>query len=327
MKHKIFIDGREGTTGLKIRDRFAARADIELLAIADADRKDLGSRLARIAEAEIAILCLPDEASREIATAVLAAGVRTRLIDASGAFRTAPDRVYGLPELTPGQGERIGAAQRVAVPGCHATGFILIARPLIEAGITDADYPFSFSSVTGYSGGGKQMIDDYARRADGGAPRQYGLSQTHKHMPEIEAFSGARAPVLFNPIVSGYYSGMLVSVPLHRRLFRRKARLRELYELFAERYADCPLIETVEPGRESDDGFLAANARAGRDDLELLFYGSDDRIMIAARYDNLGKGASGAAIQCMNRMLGLPEVCGLAVGRPIIESNGGIIHA
>jgi N-acetyl-gamma-glutamyl-phosphate reductase len=160
------------------------------------------------------------------------------------------------------------------------------------------------------------MIDDYARRDDIGAPRQYGLSQAHKHLPEIEAFSGARAPVLFNPVVSDYHSGMLVSVPLHRRLFRRKARLRELYELFADRYADCPLIRAVEPGRESADGFLAADALAGRDDLEILFYGSDERIMIAARYDNLGKGASGAAIQCMNLMLGLPEAYGLSIARP-----------
>ncbi|MDR2087862.1 MAG: N-acetyl-gamma-glutamyl-phosphate reductase [Clostridiales Family XIII bacterium] len=314
-KHRIFIDGREGTTGLKLFERLAARGDTELLAIAEDRRKDPGSRLARIAEAEIAFLCLPDEASREIAAAVAASGIGTRLIDASTAFRTSPEWVYGLPELTRTQSAEIRAAGRVAVPGCHATGFILIARPLIEAGVVDADYPFSFHSVTGYSGGGRKMIDAYARRNDVKAPRQYGLSQAHKHLPEIEAFSGAGAPVLFNPIVSDYYSGMLVSVPLHAELFRRKLRLRELYELFAARYEGRPLVRVVEPGRESEDGFLPADALAGRDDLEILFLGNDARIVIAARYDNLGKGASGAAIQCMNLMLGLPEAYGLRLER------------
>ncbi|MDR1573307.1 MAG: N-acetyl-gamma-glutamyl-phosphate reductase [Clostridiales Family XIII bacterium] len=312
MKHKIFIDGREGTTGLKIFERFVARADIELLHLAETERKDLRSRLARMSEADISFLCLPDEASREIVAAADEAGVETRVIDASGAFRTSPAWVYGLPELTRDQGDKIKAAPRVAVPGCHPTGFLLIARPLIDAGVLAADYPFSCCSVTGYSGGGKKMIAEYERRSDLKAPRQYGLSQAHKHLPEFESFSGAKAPVLFNPIVSDYYSGMLVSVPLHRRLFQQKARLRELYELFAARYEGRPLIKVIEPGHESDDGFLAADAMAGRNDLEILFCGQGDRIVIAARYDNLGKGASGAAIQCMNLMLGLPEAYGLS---------------
>jgi N-acetyl-gamma-glutamyl-phosphate reductase len=311
MKHRIFIDGREGTTGLKILERFAGRDDIELLGIAEEERKDIKRRLVRMHEAEIAFLCLPDDASREIVAAADASGCKARIIDTSTAFRTSPAWVYGLPELTPGQRGKIASAERVAVPGCHPTGFILIARPLIDAGVLEPDYPFSCHSVTGYSGGGKSMIAEYAHRGNAGAPRQYGLSQKHKHLPEFEGFSGARAPVLFNPIVSGYYSGMLVSVPLHRRLFRRKARLRELYELFAAYYKGSPLIRAVEPGRESDDGFLAADAMSGRDDLEILFYGRDDYIMIAARYDNLGKGASGAAIQCMNLMLGVPEEYGL----------------
>jgi N-acetyl-gamma-glutamyl-phosphate reductase len=313
MKHRVFIDGREGTAGLKIFDRFAARDDIELLNIAEEERKDVKSRLALMSEAEIVFLCLPDEASREIVAAADAAGCKARIIDASTAFRTSPSWVYGLPELTPGQRNNIASAKRVAAPGCHPTGFILIARPLIDSGLLGADYPFSCHSVTGYSGGGKSMIAEYARRNDLAAPRQYGLSQTHKHLPEFESFSGAQAPVLFNPIVSNYYSGMLVSVPLHRRLFRKKARLRELYELFDKYYEGCSLVRPVEPGRESDDGFLAADAMAGRDDLEILFYGRDDYIMIAARYDNLGKGASGAAIQCMNLMLGLPEEYGLTM--------------
>jgi N-acetyl-gamma-glutamyl-phosphate reductase len=315
MTHKIFIDGSEGTTGLKILDRLAARKDIKTLHIAEAERKDLARRLAHIAEAEIAFLCLPDEAAREIAAAVAENGIKTRLIDASTAFRTSPEWVYGLPELTPAQSAEIAAARRVAVPGCHATGVILIARPLIEAGVVEADYPFSFYSVTGFSGGGKRMIDEYARREDLKAPRQYGLSQAHKHLPEIEAFSGACAPVLFSPIVSNYYSGMLVSAPLHPRLFRKKARLRDLYELFAARCEGRPLVRPIEPGAESDEGFLPADALSGRDDLEILFCGQGERIVIAARYDNLGKGASGAAIQCMNLMLGLPEAHGLLTGQ------------
>jgi N-acetyl-gamma-glutamyl-phosphate reductase len=264
-----------------------------------------------MAEAEIVFLCLPDDASREIVAAADTAGCKARIIDASAAFRTSPAWVYGLPELTPGQRDKIATARRVAAPGCHPTGFILIARPLIDAGVLGADYPFSCHSVTGYSGGGKGMIAEYERRDDIAAPRQYGLSQTHKHLPEFESFSGARAPVLFNPIVSSYYSGMLVSVPLHGRMFRKTVRLRELYELFAAYYDGCPLVRAVEPGRESDDGFLSADSMAGRDDLEILLYGRDDYIMIAARYDTLGKGASGAAIQCMNIMLGLPEEYGL----------------
>ncbi|MDR1246830.1 MAG: N-acetyl-gamma-glutamyl-phosphate reductase [Clostridiales Family XIII bacterium] len=313
MKHTVFIDGREGTAGLKIFDRFAARDDIELLNISEEERKNVKSRLTLMAEAEIVFLCLPDDASREIVAAADAADCKARIIDASTAFRTSPEWVYGLPELTPGQRNAIATATRVAAPGCHPTGFILIARPLIETGVLGDDYPFSCHSVTGYSGGGKGMIAEYERRNDIGAPRQYGLSQKHKHLPEFESFSGARAPVLFNPVVSSYYSGMLVSVPLHRRLFRKKTRLRELYELFAAYYRGCPLVKAIEPGRESDDGFLAADAMAGRDSLEILFYGRDDYIMIAARYDNLGKGASGAAIQCMNLMLGLPEEHGLVI--------------
>jgi N-acetyl-gamma-glutamyl-phosphate reductase len=310
MAYTVFIDGQEGATGLKICERFAARDDIRLLTIDPARRKDIKSRLDCMAAADVIFLCLPDDASREIMLAADALGGRRRVIDASTAFRTAPDWVYGLPELRPGQREKIRAADKVAVPGCHATGFILLAYPLIHLGIVGADYPFCCHSVTGFSGGGKKMIAAYAEK-EMRAPRQYGLSQTHKHLPEMEIISGTQSPVLFDPIVADYYSGMLVTTPLHPKLFQKKADPWALYEAFAAYYRDQPMIRVLPPGEGAADGFLPADALAGRNDAELLFYGRAEYTMLAARYDNLGKGASGGAIQCMNLMLGLPEETGL----------------
>ncbi|MDR3295307.1 MAG: N-acetyl-gamma-glutamyl-phosphate reductase [Clostridiales Family XIII bacterium] len=311
MSYKIFIDGQEGTTGLQIFERFAKRKDLSLVEIGPDVRKSADARLACMSGADVTILCLPDEASREIVAAADRAGTAGRIIDASTAFRTAAGWVYGLPELERGQRERIAAAERVALPGCHATGFVLIAKPLIAMGVVDADYPFSCHSVTGYSGGGKKMIADYAAH-DLHMPRQYGIGQRHKHLPEMQALSGARASVVFTPIVADYYSGLLVTVPLHGALFRKKAGPQALYEMFSDYYRDQALVRTVPPGAESEDGFLRADSFAGRNDLELLFYGQEDRLVIAARFDNLGKGASGAAVQCMNLMLGLPETTGLS---------------
>jgi N-acetyl-gamma-glutamyl-phosphate reductase len=356
---------------LKIYERFSEREDITLVHIDPELRKDVGSRLDCMSEADITFLCLPDEASREIVAAAEKSGMRLRIIDTSTAFRTAPDWIYGLPELESGMKEAIASADRVAGPGCHAAGFILIAHPLISSGIVPEDYPFTCHSVTGYSGGGKKMIAEYEspRRGLGGglgdggesgcgglgdggesgcgglgdsgesgcgglgdggesgcgglgdggefgcgacrAPRQYGLTQAHKHLPEMQLFSGAKSPILFSPTVADYYSGMLVTAPLHSGAVRNGAGPDELYEIFTNYYADCPMIKTVPPGMESDNGFLDADAFSGRDDLELLFYGSRERPVIAARFDNLGKGASGNAVQCMNLMLGLPETAGL----------------
>jgi len=344
--YKIFIDGREGTTGLRIFDRIAGRNDLSHIIIDSSKRKDLKTRLECMREADITILCLPDEASREIVAACESADERFRIIDTSTAFRTSAGWVYGLPELQPdsnkfpdmypgadsGQNQlparenqmsvcerqapdcgyqAVIAADRVAVPGCHATGFNLIAGTLIRTGIADADYPFSCISITGYSGGGKKMIEDYNKR-DLRAPRQYSLSQQHKHLPEMLAVSGANT-VIFNPLVCDYYSGMLVSIPLHVGLLKRRVTPEDLYEIFAEYFENRPLVNAIKPGQETDDGFLSADSMAGRDDLELLFYGSGDRLVISARYDNLGKGASGAAVQCMNLMLGLPETAGLVL--------------
>jgi N-acetyl-gamma-glutamyl-phosphate reductase len=310
MKYKIFIDGREGATGLKIFERFSARPELELVEIDPDMRKDVRSRLHCMSEADLTFLCLPDDASREIVAATETAGVKTRVIDTSTAFRTSKDWVYGMPELEPGRRALIASADRVAAPGCHATGFILIARPLISEGIVGADYPFTCHSITGFSGGGKQMIADYGRRSLP-APRQYGITQTHKHLPEMQAASGATSPILFNPTVANYYSGMLVTVPLHGFLFMKKAGPQELYEMYRDYYGDCPMIKTVAPGEESQDGFLQADALADRNELELLFYGNSERVVVAARFDNLGKGSSGTAMQCMNIMLGLPETAGL----------------
>ncbi|MDR0571045.1 MAG: N-acetyl-gamma-glutamyl-phosphate reductase [Clostridiales Family XIII bacterium] len=307
---KVFVDGREGTTGLRIFERLSDREDIKLVNISPENRKDPQSRLECMREADVSVLCLPDAASREIVAAADAEGGDFRIIDASTAFRVASGWVYGLPELGSGRREALAGAGRVSVPGCHATGFVLIAGVLIKRGVVAEDYPFCCHSVTGYSGGGKKMIEDYRSR-ELKAPRQYGLAQTHKHLPEMRAVSGAAAPIAFNPIVADFYSGMLVTVPLHGGLMRQKAGPAELYEIFARYFEGQPLVRAVPPGGESEDGYLAADALAGRDSLELLFFGDEARPVVAARYDNLGKGASGAAIQCMNIMLGLSETRGL----------------
>ena len=332
--YKVFIDGQEGTTGLRIFSRIAERSDLSLIVIDPEKRKDVEARLACMREADITISCLPDEASRAIVAAAENLTEGFRIIDTSTAFRTSADWVYGLPELAPQKKELINVdiktisdkaespkygyqavaeSDRVSVPGCHATGFNLIAGTLIRSGITGADYPFSCVSITGYSGGGKKMINEYKEK-DLLSPRQYGLTQQHKHLPEMLFVSGAET-VVFNPVVSNYYSGVLVTTPLHNKLLKKQISPEGLYEVFSEYFEGRPLIKTIKPGQESEDGFLSADCMADRDDLELLFYGSGDRLVISARFDNLGKGASGAAMQCMNLMLGLPETEGLHANR------------
>ncbi|MDR3242372.1 MAG: N-acetyl-gamma-glutamyl-phosphate reductase [Clostridiales Family XIII bacterium] len=314
MPHKVFIDGREGTTGLKIFERLRRRKDIALIEIEPSLRKNAEARLARMGEADITFLCLPDAASLEIVNLAEKNGGKCRILDTSTAFRTSERWVYGLPELNREQSEKISAADRVSVPGCHATGFILLAKPLIDNGIAPREYPFSCHSLTGYSGGGKKMIAEYeasGRTERLRAPAQYALSQEHKHLPEMQMMSGAETPIVFNPIVAGYFNGMLVTLPLHRRLLKKEASLKDLRLMYREYYENRPMIRVVEEGWESEDGILPANEMAGKDGLEILVYGQDDRIVLAARYDNLGKGASGAAAQCMNIMLGLPENVGL----------------
>lgn len=309
--YRVFIDGEAGTTGLKIFQRFAGRADIELLHIAEDKRKDLDERVKMIEMADISFLCLPDAASKEVCALV---SPTAKILDTSTAHRTNPDWVYGFPELSKNQRKKVETATRVAVPGCHATGFIATVAPLIEAGVIPKDYPLSAHSVTGYSGGGKQMIAGYAdenRDVAYDSPRQYGFTQGHKHLPEMVAMTGVDFPPVFNPIVGDFLAGMVVTIPLHTKCLSKKVTAQDVAEIWKNHYAGQRFVHVMEANCTPDDGMLCANKLAETNELELYVYGNDDRICLAARYDNLGKGASGAAVQCMNIMLGLPEDLGL----------------
>lgn len=311
MSIKVFIDGSSGTTGLRIADRLAARPEIELLSISAEGRKDVAERAKVINSADLAFLCLPDAASIEVMPLV---DEKVKILDTSTAFRTAPGWVYGFPELR-GQREKIKNANRVAVPGCHASGFISLARPLVELGLVPADYPFTCHSLTGYSGGGKKMIAEYeddARPRTYDAPRAYGLTLHHKHLPEMQAVSGLTAAPIFCPIVDDYYSGMEVTVPLRMELLNGVAPAR-IAEGLAAYYAGEGQI-TVHPlGELPADGMISGNALQGTDRMELYCTASPDgsQMLLISLFDNLGKGSSGAAVQCMNILLGLEETAGL----------------
>ncbi|MDD2190480.1 MAG: N-acetyl-gamma-glutamyl-phosphate reductase [Eubacteriales bacterium] len=313
MRYRIFIDGREGTTGLKIQKRLQDRDDLEILSISDNERKNLRARLEIINKADITFLCLPDDASREIAKN---AGKDRRIIDTSTAHRTNNEWVYGFPELNAAQKDRIKGSNRVAVPGCHATGFISLVNPLVSLGIIKKDYPFTCHSITGYSGGGKSMIAQYEsnfRNQYFDSPRQYGLTQHHKHLPEMKAMTGISHVPVFLPIVADYYSGMLATVSLHGRLIKDKKTPEELRRIYSEYYKEQIFIQVREFEEYPEDGFMPANELTETDGLELFVTGNEEQMILMARYDNLGKGASGAAIQCMNIMLGLPESKGLVI--------------
>ena len=306
---RVFIDGSAGTTGLRIRERLSQRGDIELVLLPEATRKDPAARADALAAADIAFLCLPDDAARE--AVALAEGSGIAIIDTSTAHRTAAGWVYGMAELA-GQRRRIAASKRVANPGCHASGFIALVAPLVRAGVLPADARLSCFSLTGYSGGGKKMIADY--EADGrdallDAPRQYGLTQQHKHLAEMAAVCGLTEPPVFSPIVADFYSGMEVSVPLFGDWL--DGGIARVKEVLSGAYAG-PVIRFVEGAGEN--GFLSAAAMSGRDDMEISVAGNDARMVLTARFDNLGKGASGAAIQNMNLLLGADETEGLVIG-------------
>ena len=313
MKTKIFIDGSEGTTGLRIFERFEKRDDIELLKISSELRKDPEEIKKFINASDITFLCLPDAAAREAVAMVDNDNVR--IIDTSTAHRTEKGWAYGFPELSVKHRNAIKTGNRIAVPGCHATGFMAIVYPLVAGGVIPKDYPLSAFSLTGYSGGGKKMIAEYEgeeREVELDAPRIYGLPQTHKHLKEMTAIPGLVREPIFSPIVSDYYSGMLVSVPLHMDTLIRNHTLEGLHKYFEQYYEGEQFVRVMPLGTELDrGGFLSGNGCSGWDGIEIYLTGNDDRMVISARFDNLGKGASGAAIQCLNIMLGCDEATGL----------------
>ncbi len=315
-KIKVFIDGGEGTTGLKIHERFKGRQDLELLHIEEEKRKDPAERKKKINESDITFLCLPDAAAREAVSLIEEGNTHTKIIDASTAHRTDPDWAYGFPELSARHRSRLGTARRVAVPGCYASGFIACVYPLVKAGILPADYPVTCHGVSGYSGAGKKMIqvmEGGNKPQDCFSPRQYALGQSHKHLPEMKQICGLEYTPVFNPIVDDYYSGMVVSVPLHTRCLSKPYTLEEIHKAMSDHYAGQNFVSVMEIGGTEtlEDGFLPANTLAGTNRMEIFVCGNDERILLASRFDNLGKGASGAAVQCMNIMLGLEETTGL----------------
>ena len=313
MKTKIFIDGSEGTTGLRIHERFRNRDDIELLTISPELRKDVNERKRLINASDITFTCLPDAAAIESVS--LAENENVRIIDASTAHRTVDGWAYGFPELSKQHRLAIQSGKRVAVPGCHATGFISLVYPLVTGGILPPDYPVSAFSLTGYSGGGKKMIAEYEdanRTVEYEAPREYALSQQHKHLKEMKKIAGLGKEPLFSPIVADYYSGMVVSVPLYAELLSGTPTPEKLREYYADYYAGERFIHVMPYGSESEsNGFLSGNTCSGWDGLQIYVTGNPERILLSARFDNLGKGASGAAIQCFNIMLGCEEDKGL----------------
>lgn len=315
MKTKIYIDGSEGTTGLRINERLEGRDDIELLRICPELRKDTAERQKLINASDITFLCLPDAAAREAVTLVTEGHVR--IIDASTAHRTEPGWAYGFPELSPEFRERITQGKRIAVPGCHASGFMALVYPLVKEGLLPADYPVVSYSLTGYSGGGKKMIAAYEaeeRLPELSSPRAYALTQQHKHLKEMKAIAGLAREPLFTPIVADYYSGMAVFLPLAAQLLSKAVTPDGLRSFYREYYAGQQFLHVLdETETDALGGFLAGNARSGWDGMEIVVSGKDERLLVASRFDNLGKGASGAAIQCMNLMLGCPEDKGLVL--------------
>ena len=315
MKTKIFIDGSEGTTGLRIYERFEGRDDIELLRISSELRKDVNERKRLINESDITFLCLPDAAARESVS--LVENENVKIIDTSTAHRTEEGWAYGFPELSEKHREAIVNGKRIAVPGCHATGFMAVVYPLIAGGLLPKDYPVSAFSLTGYSGGGKKMIAEYeedGRNKDTFAPREYALTQQHKHLKEMKAITGLTREPLFSPIVADYYSGMVVSVPVYTEFLSKCKNPKEMTEYFANYYKDQKFVQVVENGSEDlYGGMLSGNTLSGWDGLKIYITGNDERMVLSAQFDNLGKGASGAAVQCLNILLGCKEDTGLVL--------------
>lgn len=304
---KIFIDGSAGTTGLRIYERLESRKDIELIRLSEELRKDINARKAALNQADIAFLCLPDAAAIEAVS--LVENDNTVIIDTSTAHRTNPDWAYGFPELSAENEQKIAASKRIAVPGCHASGFISLVFPLVKAGILDKKALLTCFSVTGYSGGGKKMIAEYESEDRDpllSAPRQYGIAQKHKHLPEMTAVCGLETQPMFSPVVADFYSGMTVTVPLFKAQIKGTAE--DIKKIYKEKYN----TSVVRYKEEFDEGgFVSANRLSGKDSMEISVSGNEERILLISRYDNLGKGASGAAVECMNIVMGVDKTTGL----------------
>ena len=315
MTYKVFVDGQEGTTGLQINEYLAQRSDVEVLKI-DADkRKDLAERKRLINASDVTFLCLPDEAAKESVT--LVDNPDTCVIDASTAHRVNPAWTFGLPELCPEQRARIRASKRIANPGCHASAFILALRPLVAAGLLPAATQIAANSITGYSGGGKSMIADYEGAKDSHshlkAPRPYTLALTHKHLPEMKAYTVLTVAPIFQPIVGPFYKGLAVTAYLHPQQFTRTATPADVQKIIADYYAGEPFIKVlpVDLAATTDGGFYDVEANNDSNRVDIAVFGNDERMLLVARLDNLGKGASGAAVQAMNVHLGVEESLGL----------------
>ncbi len=305
---KVFIDGSVGTTGLRIYERLSGRADVELIQLPDDLRKDPEARKQALNSCDIAFLCLPDPAAMEAVEMIDQPNVT--VIDASTAHRTLPGWCYGFPELSEERKAALSSAKRIAVPGCHASGFISLVYPLIEAGYLSSDAKLTCHSITGYSGGGKKMIADYEDDELDillGAPRQYALTQQHKHLKEMKAITGLKDAPIFCPIVSNFYSGMTVTVPIFASDLK-KGSIEDIRTLYREKYQG-PIVRYAEHADEG--GFISAHAVSEKDSMIITVEGNEDRILLIAMYDNLGKGASGAAVECMNYVLGVDPTTGL----------------
>ncbi|MEO0883727.1 MAG: N-acetyl-gamma-glutamyl-phosphate reductase [Pseudomonadota bacterium] len=309
MKPSVFIDGEAGTTGLQIRDRLAGRSDIELLSIDPDKRKDMEARAQLLNAADVAILCLPDAAAREAVD--LVANPDTVIIDASSAHRTDPDWAYGFPEMAPGQRDKIKASKRISNPGCYPTGFIALVRPLVEAGLLPADYPVTVNAVSGYSGGGKSLIEEF-ETGEGDPYRSYALSQQHKHVPEMKAHSGVVHGPVFTPAVGNYAQGMIVEVPLALwSLPDTDDGISDHYQALKHAYRDEHFVDVHTLDESNALKGLEPQACNGTNQIDLFVFGNKEQARLIARYDNLGKGASGAAVQNMNIVLGFDEATGL----------------
>ena len=307
---KVFIDGSAGTTGLRIHERLAIRDDIKLITLSESERKDKNERKKALNNADIAFLCLPDEAAIE--SVFLTENPDTIIIDASTAHRTNPDWTYGLLELGDDIYSKVKKSKRICIPGCHATGFITLVKPLIENNIVHKDYPFSCTSLTGYSGGGKSMISQYEdkyRDASLSAPRIYALTQMHKHLKEMKLYTGISNNPAFSPIVCDIYSMMCVTV----NICVKGIRIKDICDIYIDKYGNRPLFDVKDIYAEGYNGFIPSDAFKNKDSIKITVTGNDERISLTALYDNLGKGASGAAIQIFNVITGNDEIKGLRI--------------